>query len=57
MINLEIRKAAKEKGVKLWQIADRLGIWDTALSRKLRYELSEDETQKILDIINELAKE
>lgn len=55
--NKAIRTSAKEKGIKFWQIAGKLGINDGNFSRKLRYELSEKETQKILDIINELAEE
>lgn len=57
MNNTDIRKCAKTHGVRLWQIADELGISEITMSRKLRYELSEDEKQKILDIINELAEE
>ncbi len=57
MANNIIRTRAKETGVKLWQIADKLGINDGNLSRKLRHELPEAEQTKILNIINELAKE
>ena len=57
MANNIIRTRAKETGVKLWQIADKLGINDGNLSRKLRKELPESEQTKILNIINELAKE
>ena len=57
MNNTDIRKYAKTHGVRLWQIADELGISEITMSRKLRYELSEDEKQKILEIINELAEE
>ncbi len=57
MNNTDIRKYAKTHGVRLWQIADELGISEITMSRKLRYELSEDEKQKILEIIDELAKE
>ena len=55
--NKAIRTAAKENGIELWRIANKLGINDGNFSRKLRYELSEDEKQKILEIINELAEE
>lgn len=34
--NTEIREAANQAGVFLWQIADRLGITDSNFSRKLR---------------------
>lgn len=29
--NQDIRNAAKKAGVKLWQIADELGMWDSTL--------------------------
>ncbi|MFQ9846547.1 MAG: hypothetical protein ACLRXC_06550 [[Clostridium] leptum] len=41
MKNQDIRQAAKESNIKLWQIADAMNIRDCELSRKLRYELSE----------------
>ncbi|WP_407383359.1 hypothetical protein [Ruminococcus sp.] len=53
--NKGIRDYAKLNGVKLWQIADRLGITDGNFSRKLRHELSDDDRQKIVDIIDEIA--
>lgn len=56
MKNLEIRARAVERGVKLWQVADELGIADTSLSRKLRSELSPHERDKILAIIERLSK-
>lgn len=55
--NKDIRSAAKAASVLLWEIADRLGIQDSAFSRKLRRELPPDEREKILTIINELAAE
>lgn len=57
MFNQEIRTEAKRNGVKLWQIADRLGISEPTMTRKLRHELNEDEKNRILSIITELAKE
>lgn len=57
MNNQKIRKVAKEKRVKLWRIAEKLGINDSSLSRKLRRELSAEETEKILGIIEQLAAE
>ena len=55
--NKDIREAAKTAGVKLWQIADRLGITDGNFSRKLRKELVEEDKQKILAIIDALSRE
>lgn len=57
MNNALIRKTAKKSGVKLWEIADKLGIQDSAFSRKLRRELPEEEQRRIIGIIETLAKE
>lgn len=54
MKNLDIRQAVKDSGVKLWQIADKLGINDGNFSRKLRHELPDEEKETIFCIINEL---
>lgn len=54
MRNQEIRKTAKEKGIKLWEVAEALHMQDSALSRKLRHELPEAEKTKILAIIDEI---
>lgn len=55
--NMVIRSASKNAGVRLWQIAEALGIQETALSRKLRHELPTEEKNKILGIIEALAQE
>lgn len=52
--NKDLRQAAKAANVRLWQIADALGITDATLSRRLRRELSREEKQKILEIIKSL---
>lgn len=57
MTNTVIRAKAKESNVKLWEIADKLGIIDSKFSRILRKELSAEETEKILNIIEQLAAE
>lgn len=57
MLNQDIRTAAKEAGVSLWQVAARYGINDGNFSRKLRKELPAEEKQKILGIIESLAQE
>lgn len=56
MFNQEIKSKAKEKGVKLWEIADVYGINDGNFSRKLRHELPEAEKAKILALIDEIAE-
>lgn len=55
--NLEIRESAKRNGVKLWRVAEGLGMSDVAFSKKLRRELPAHEREKILGIINDLASE
>lgn len=55
--NCEIRKAAREAGVCLWQIASRLLISEATMTRKMRLELSTEEKAKILSIIEELRAE
>ena len=55
MNNTDIRQAAAQEGIKLWQIAGALGITDCTFSRKLRYELPESEKEKIFCIITTLS--
>lgn len=57
MKNQDIRRVAAGAGVKLWQIADALGIADCNLSRKLRKELPQEEKDKIFSIIKQLSQE
>lgn len=57
MNNQDVRRAAAGSGVKLWQVAEALGIADCSLSRKLRRELPAEEKEKIFGIIRELAQE
>lgn len=57
MFNRDIRDAAKEANVFLWQIADRIGVNDGNFSRRLRRELTPEEKKKIMAIIKELAQE
>ncbi len=55
--NTTVRAAAKAGGVCLWQVAEVLGMQESAFSRKLRYELPTQEVEQILGIIDQLAKE
>ena len=57
MANERIRREAKAKGVRLWQIAECLGVSEITVSRKLRRELSADEEAKILRIIHDIDKQ
>lgn len=55
MQNTDIRLAASSAGVRLWQIAEALGLADCNFSRKLRRELPAEEKMKIFGIIEQLA--
>lgn len=55
--NTSIRKKAKSCGICLWQIAAAYGISDGNFSRKLRQELSTEDQEKIMRIIDQLAQE
>lgn len=56
MVNQDIRQYAKRAGVRLWEVAEFLGISDPTMTRKLRHELSETEKTKLFEIIDKLAK-
>ena len=57
MKNNDIKEAAKQAGVRLWQVAEAYGMNDGNFSRKLRKELPREEREKILAIIDRLAQE
>lgn len=57
MHNKEIRSAAKNAGIRLWEVAATYGINDGNFSRKLRKELPQDDKEKILRIIDRLVQE
>lgn len=57
MENMEIRIAARRRGVFLWRVAAELGYSESGFSRKLRRELPEDERREVLAIIDRLAAE
>ena len=57
MKNKKIRSYAKEKGVRLWEVAMKLHLTDGNFSRKLRLELPEEEQSKICFYIDEIARE
>ena len=57
MNNKEIRNAAGGFGLKLWQVAEAIGMNESAFSRKLRRELPQEEKQRILAAIDRLVQE
>lgn len=56
-MNEAITEARKAAGLKQWQLAELLGIREDTFSRKLRHNLAPEETDRILQIINEYQKE
>ena len=56
MSKQDIRQYAKKAGVRLWEVAEFLGISDPTMTRKLRHELNDSEKSRIMSIIDELAK-
>lgn len=57
MTNQDIRNAIGGNGLRNWQVAEAIGMNESAFSRKLRKELSPDEKEKILVTIEKLSKE
>lgn len=57
MTGAEVKQLAKESGVHLWQIAEKLGVTDSTFSRKLRKPLNEADTEKVLQAVDQLRAE
>lgn len=57
LANADIRAAAKNAGVKLWELAYHFNISEPTVTRKLRRELPQGEKQRIFSAIEEIAKE
>ncbi len=57
MSNSDIRSAAKQAGVFLYAIADRLGVSEPTMTRLLRRELPDEKKAQLKNIIAELAAE
>lgn len=56
-MNADIKMAAANAGVRLWQIAEELGIADTTFSKKLRREFSAEQKAEVFHIIKKLSLE
>lgn len=57
MKNKDIRAAIADAGLRMWQVAEALGIADTTFCRKLRHELSDDDKEQVFKAIRELSGE
>ena len=57
MSGAEIKKEIQRAGLKVWQVANAYGVTDSNFSRLLRKDFTEEQTEKILSIINELKRD
>lgn len=57
MSGAEVKEKIKAAGLKLWQVANAYGVTDSHFSRLLRKDFTEEQTEKILFIINEIKGE
>ena len=55
--NTDIRKAAKDSGVFLWEIADKLGVSEPTGNRYLRKEMSDNQKAKFFAAIEQVKLE
>ena len=56
MANSKLKEILKKNHLTQWELADILGVHENTLCRKLRRELSQEEQQKIIAIIEENKK-
>lgn len=52
-----LKNKIKNKKIKLWEVAQKLGLCDSNFSRLLRYELSKEQKEQIEKAIRELEAE
>lgn len=55
--NTAIRTRAKAKGVRLWELAEFMGISEPTMTRRLRRELPAEQQEEMLALIDEIAAE
>ena len=55
MKNMDIRKSAKENRVRLWELAEFIGINPTTLTVWLRHELPDEKKAVLLEAITTIA--
>lgn len=57
MKNQELRTYAKSKKVCFWEVAEKLGICEATMTKRLRHELPPEEKAQIFAIIDEISAE
>lgn len=55
MANYRVRSIAKEKGVRLWQIANWLKVSEATMTRMMRTEMPPETRQRVLDAIDSIS--
>lgn len=56
MLNDDLRITVQQNGLKLWQVANQVGIADSTFSRWLRTPLQGERREKVLKAIEELLQ-
>lgn len=52
----KLKSYIKEKHIKLWQIADYLNINQSRLSTELRYDISDERLEELINIADTICK-
>ena len=57
MNNIEIKAELKAAKIPYWKIADKLGVHENTIIRRMRKELSEEDCKRFRAAIAEIKKE
>lgn len=57
LANTEFRQEMKRLGVPMWALADKQGLCELTVSRKLRHELPDEEKAELLELVHQIATE
>lgn len=57
MTGTEVKAEVHAAGVKLWEVADKMGIHPSALSCRLRYELTDEQVEEIRQAVAQVKAE
>lgn len=57
MTNAELKQKIKESSIKMWEVAERVGVSDITLARWLRSEKNIQKQPLVLKVFNELQVE
>ena len=55
--NLELQMIMKKHHIRQWEVAEKIGMTESKLSRVLRKEVSDDDYKIISEAINDLRNE